>query len=756
MNQKLHFRFSLTLLCSFFSLCAWAHNGSIKGYVYNGTGRKPLEGANIYIRELKISAVTDGFGAFFLKNISEGKFTLVINHVGFESREETLKIEDGVTTDFTAHMLPIAININEVTINAKKDLTLSSISGVDLKSRPINSSQDLLRLVPGMFISQHQGGGKAEQMFLRGFDVDHGTDVHLSVDGMPINMVSHAHGQGYADAHFIIPETVEKLNYGKGPYAIDKGNFATAGWVEYKTKTVLDNSFIKAEAGTYGYVRTLAGINILDKNAGKANQEAYVMGEFNYNNSYFDAPQNFNRFNLIGKYTNYLDKNKILSVTLSGFSSGWDASGQIPDRAVAQGIISRFGKIDDEAGKTSRYNANVQYYHAINNRSSFKSNLYFSKYDFELFSNFTFFLRDTVNGDQIKQKDNRITAGYNAAYNTEYLIGSVQAKTEAGIGFRYDDATGSELSHTRGMKTLLERLAYGDIRETNLFSYVNQTFYLTPQLVLNAGSRYDYFIQEYKNLLPADPQTSINKVGRFSPKTGLYYNFTDRARVYANYGIGFHSNDTRVVIAQDNKQILPAAYSSDLGTVIKPTKKLLLSAAVWMLDLQQEFVYVGDEAVVEPSGRTRRYGFDVSARYDIFKWLYLDADVNYAHARARDELKGEDYIPLAAKITSIGGATVKFSKYFSTGLRFRHIGDRPANEDNSVVAKGYTVFDMVAAYTRKSYELGLQIQNLTNTKWNEAQFDTETRLRNEVTPVSEICFTPGTPFFIKLTAAYKF
>lgn len=749
-------RISFLIMLVFLSLKAFAHNGSIKGYIFNGEGRKPLEGASIYIKELKVSAVTDGFGAFFLKNIADGKFNIVVSHVGFETTEETIKIEDGVTTDFTVHMSPAAVKINEVTINAKKDLTLGSISGVDLKSRPVNSSQDLLRLVPGLFISQHQGGGKAEQIFLRGFDVDHGTDVSLSVDGMPINMVSHAHGQGYADAHFIITESVDKLDYGKGPYAMDKGNFATAGWVEYKTKSALENSFVKAEAGMFGYVRTVAGINILDKNAGKNNQEAYVMGEYNYNNSYFDAPQNFNRFNVIGKYTNYLSPNKKVTFTVSGFSSGWDASGQVPERAVAQGLISRFGKIDDETGKTSRYNANVQYYQTINNKSYFKSNLYVCKYDFELFSNFTFFLNDTVNGDQIKQKENRVLAGYNASYTNEYYIGKMLVKTEVGIGFRHDDAPGTELSHTKGMKTLLDRIAYGNISETNLFSYVNQTFYLTPQLVFNAGTRYDYFIHDYKNLLASDPVSAMNKVGRFSPKAGLYYNFSDRARVYANYGLGFHSNDSRVVIAQSSKDILPAANSFDLGTVFKPTKKLLVSTAIWMLDLQQEFVYVGDEAVVEPSGRTRRMGFDISARYDLFKWLYLDADFNYTDARARDEAKGENFIPLAAKITSIGGATIKFNKYLSTGLRFRHIGDRPANEDNSVIAKGYTVYDMVTNYTRKKYELGFQIQNLTNTKWNEAQFDTETRLRNEAAAVSEICFTPGTPFFLKLTAAYKF
>ncbi|MFA6152500.1 MAG: TonB-dependent receptor [Chitinophagaceae bacterium] len=754
--KKLSTRIFCLFVFLLLSFETFSHNGSIKGFVYNGEGRKPLEGASIYLKEIKVSAVTDGFGSFFLKEIKEGKFKIVISHVGFETIEEVIKIEDGVTTDFVVHMFPAPVKINEVTINAKKELTLGSVSGIDLKSRPVNSSQDLLRLVPGMFISQHQGGGKAEQMFLRGFDVDHGTDVSLSVDGMPVNMVSHAHGQGYADAHFIISESVDKLDYGKGPYMMDKGNFATAGWVEYKTKNVLENSFVKAEAGMFGYVRTVAGVNLMDKTVGKSNQEAYVMGEYNYTNSYFDAPQNFNRFNVLGKYTNYLSENKILSLSLSGFSSGWDASGQIPQRAVDAGLISRFGKIDDETGKTSRYNANLQYYQKLNTHSYFKSNFYLSKYDFELFSNFTFYLEDTVNGDQIKQKDDRITTGYNASYTSNYSIGNLPVKSELGTGFRYDDTKGSELSHTKGMKTVLDRLAYGDIRETNLFAYLNQSFFLTPQLVFNAGTRYDYFIHNYHNFLDADPQFVANKAGRFSPKAGLYYNYSDHARFYVNYGMGFHSNDTRIVAFQNSNSILPAANSVDVGAVFKPYSKLLLSSAVWMLDLKQEFVYVGDAAVVEPSGRSRRMGFDISARYDVFKWLYLDADFNYTDARARDEAAGGNFIPLAAKITSIGGATFKFNKYFSTGLRFRHIGDRPANEDNTVIAKGYTVYDLVANYSRKSYEFGMQIQNLTNTQWNEAQFDTETRLRNEPAPVSEICFTPGTPFFIKFAAAYKF
>lgn len=737
------------------SLTAGAHSGSIRGNIKDGKTNKALEGANIYLSGDQTSAVTNAFGEFFLRNIQPGEYVVSIGHLGFETIIKTIQVEDGVTTDMDVILIATAINLNEVTINTQRSQAVNAISDVDIKLRPINSAQDFMRMVPGLFTSQHQGGGKAEQMFLRGFDIDHGTDINVSVDDMPVNMVSHAHGQGYADLHFLIPEMVKQINFGKGPYQIDQGNFATAGFAEFKTFDFLDNSFVKLEGGMFGHFRTAAAINLLNSKAGDGKSSAYLAGEYNYNRGYFDAPQNFNRINLMGKYTLQLAADKKLSITLSGFKSNWEASGQIPERAVGEGLIGRFGELDPERGQTSRYNLNVQYLQSLNDHSIFKSNFYTSYYDFDLTSNFTFFLLDPVNGDQIRQKEKRLLTGYNAKYYNDYMLGSLKTRTEAGFGFRFDNSMNNELSHTVGRDLLISRLAYGDIYETNLFGYVNQTIYLLPQLVLNAGLRFDYFIHDYNNKIPTEPERTSYNTNGFSPKAGLYYNFSNSARIYFNYGTGFHSNDTRVVVAQQGKQVLPLANSYDLGMVLKPYPKMLFSGAVWMLDLQQEFVYVGDEAVVEPSGRTRRMGADLSVRYELLKWLFLDADFNYTHARARDEAEGQNYIPLAAKITSIGGLTFRKDRW-GASLRFRHLGDRPANEDNSVTAKGYTVFDAAVNYALPKFEFGIQIQNLFNTEWNEAQFDTESRLRTEAVPVSEIHFTPGTPFFLKVTAMYKF
>lgn len=745
----------LVLSFLFFPYAVSAHQGSVRGNVINSQSGKPLEGVNVYIKELNRNSITNSFGRFMITSLQPGNYSVSFTHVGFETIQKDIYVEDGITTDLNISMNIIPANIQEVTINADRPQNLTTISDIDIRLRPINSSQDMMRMIPGLFTSQHQGGGKAEQMFLRGFDVDHGTDINVSVDDMPVNMVSHAHGQGYADLHFLIPELVQSLSFGKGPYQIDKGDFATAGFAAFKTYDYLSNSFVKLEGGMYDHFRTVAAVNLLNGQKGDGKNSAYIAGDYTYDKGYFDEPQHFNRLNLMGKFSTRLSENKKLNITLSAFGSQWDASGQIPERAVTEGLITRFGQLDQETGRTSRYNLNVEYLQFINSNSIFKINAYVSYYDFDLISDFTFFLKDSVNGDRIRQKEQRLLAGYNAKYTTDYHIGNMKTTTELGLGIRYDNVMNDELSHVDANYQLLDRLAYGDVYETSIFAYVGQTVYLLPQLVLNAGARLDYFMNAYKNKLPEDLSRQQYDVAKVSPKAGLYYNFNNSARIYFNYGSGFHSNDTRVVVEQKGRNILPNANGYDLGVVLKPLPKLLFSGAVWMLDLQSEFVYVGDEAEVEPSGRSRRTGVEASLRYELFKWLYLDGDFNYTHARFVDEVKGNDYVPLAARVTSIGGVTFKKGN-LTTSLRFRYMGDRPANEDNAVIAKGYTVFDAVLNYKIKRFDFGAQVQNVFNAAWNEAQFDTESRLQNEAMPVSEIHFTPGTPFALKLTAMVSF
>ncbi|MBT8296494.1 MAG: TonB-dependent receptor, partial [Gramella sp.] len=241
-----------------------------------------------------------------------------------------------------------------------------------------------------------------------------------------------------------------------------------------------------------------------------------------------------------------------------------------------------------------------------------------------------------------------------------------------------------------------------------------------------------------------------------SPKLNFFYSASDKVQIFLKNGIGFHSNDSRVVTARNGEEILPAAYGSDLGLIYKPVNKLILNSAIWVLYLDQEFVYVGDAAIVEPSGKTERIGFDLGARYQATDWLYLYSDLNYTYARSRTAPSGENYIPLAPELTSSGGIAINNISRFSGALSYRFIKDRPANEDFSLTADGYFVTDLNINYTINNVSFGIIIENLLDTDWNETQFATLSRLQNETTPVEEIHFTPGSPFFLRGKVSVSF
>lgn len=644
-----------------------------------------------------------------------------------------------------------SISLDEVVISPRLN-ALNVITDVDLQVTPVNSSQDLLRQVPGLFIGQHAGGGKAEQLFLRGFDVDHGTDVNIAVDGLPVNMVSHAHGQGYADLHFVIPETLDKIDFGKGPYHADKGDFTTAGYVNFKTKDVLGNSLVGIELGQFDTRRLLAMFDLADTNA----FQSYIAAEYLATDGPFDSPQNFDRYNVFGKLTALVSPTAKLGLSVSRFSSKWDASGQIPQRAVNSGMVGRFGAIDDtEGGNTSRTNVMLDYDKKLSEASSIRNKVFYSRYDFELYSNFTFFLDDPVNGDQIRQKEVRDLFGFTSEYQRAIESGRYSGNWRAGISLRNDRTRGSELSHTVNRKETLESFALGDIDQSNIGAFLDLQLQV-GKWMFNPALRFDTFDFEYNDALAPTYSTQSQDKGILSPKLNILYNNSNNLQFYLKTGKGFHSNDTRVTVARSGEDILPAAYGLDAGFIWKPIPNLLLNTAYWYLFLEQEFVYVGDAAIVEPSGRTGRQGLDISLRYQPLPWLFANADAVLTRARSIDDPKGEDYIPLAPDLTVTGGLNVILRSGFYGGVDFRHLQHRPANEDNSIVAKGYTVFDAHLGYKLGRFDLGLQVQNLFDTEWNETQFATETRLRNEPTPVDEICFTPGTPFFIKGVVQYKF
>ena len=728
-----------------------AHKGTIKGNVTDSTNNQTVVGATIFIKETNQITSSDILGNFNFNDVHPGTYNIEIKSFGYKTTTTSISATEENISILNIKLISLAITLDEITISQEGEIgsTMQLISKIDIDLRPTKSSQDVLRMIPGLVTAQHAGGGKAEQIFLRGFDIDHGTDIKLSVDGMPVNMVSHAHGQGYADLHFLTPEVIDYVDFNKGPYYAQHGDFTTAGYANFKTKNSLDKSMVKTEAGLFDSYRTVGLFDLLSKET--KNQNAYIASEYMYTNGYFKSPQNFNRINIMGKYHGLVGENKVLSVSASIFQSKWEASGQVPERAVKSGLINRFGSIDDkEGGNTSRSNINIELTKVLPKSTTVKNQLYFVNYNFELFSNFTFFLDDSINGDQIKQFEKRNIFGYNGSVKKECSVLGKVLKTEVGVQLRHDITKGSELSHTTQRKNVLNRLALGDVTQTNASLYLDESIAITKKFNINIGARIDAFNFEYINQLDSAYQRKTKTDYIVSPKLSLVYNCNTNFQLYVKTGTGFHSNDTRVVTTDSTRlTTLPRALGIDVGAFFKPTKRMLINAAIWALDLEQEFVYVGDAAVVEPSGYTRRMGVDLSVRYQLTNWLYADVDANFTNPRSLYDSVGKNYIPLAPTLTSIGGLTAKFKNGLNFGLRYRHISDRPANPDNSVVAKGYTLLDGVINFVKPKYAIGISVENIMNAEWNEAQFDTESKLKNETQAVSELHYTPGTPFFIK-------
>ncbi|HNR07937.1 MAG TPA: TonB-dependent receptor [Saprospiraceae bacterium] len=735
------------------SLPAQNREAGIFGKITDKTSGLPISDALVRIREKEGShALSDEQGRFRLAAVPAGKYTLEIRALGYEFFSLEIQVDGPQHLDF--QLQPGTIELHEVVVESSEAGALPrSFSALDKLLRPVNSAQDLLQLIPGLFIAQHAGGGKAEQIFLRGFDSDHGTDFYIAVDGMPVNMVSHAHGQGYADFHFVIPETIDRLSVYKGPYTTRFGDFSTSGTGEFMTRNGLDRSLVKAEAGMFNTARLVGLFDLLPGTAPNKEQHAYAAAEYVYTDSYFDKRQKFHRYNLFAKYHGRISDRTFLQLSGSAFSAEWNGSGQIPERAVLSGQISRYGQIDSfEGGNTSRKNLNAILSTSMPRNGLMKHQLFYTDYDFSLFSNFTFYLNDPLYGDEIHQTDHRSILGYLGSYQHHSSFWGRNLLSQFGLASRYDH-TGVRLLHSRRREDL-EPLVSGKVSQLNAGAYADFSFEIDRRWTLNAGTRLDLFSFAFKETGAAEGKKRL--IGRLSPKLNLYYQADARSRFFIKSGLGFHSNDARSVVLGQTENSLPKALGYEAGTELKLGRKVLMQMALWALHSQSELVYVGDEGVVETNMPTRRMGLDLGLRVQPANKWFADADFNVNHGRLVGAPEGEDFIPLAPRVTSTGGLQYKQDRGFNASLRYRLMDSRPANESNSIRAKGYTILDASAMYVFKKMELGFTIENLLNREWNQAQFDTTSRLFDEGQAVSELHFTPGTPFFLKGVVVYRF
>jgi outer membrane receptor protein involved in Fe transport len=630
-----------------------------------------------------------------------------------------------------------------LTVTAPPPVASSSeqmIPGRDFELRPHGRPADVLRLIPGLIINQHQGGGKAEQYLIRGFDADHGTDLAIFVDGVPVNLRSHAHGQGYADLHFLIPETVRAVDVLKGPYFPEYGDFDTAGVVKFITRDSVEENTLEISGGSFNTQRYLALLSPT-----RDALKTFIAIEGYRNDGAFEHPNGYLRFNLFAKATTTLGEDMRLSLWGSHYRAEWHGSGEIPVRAVRAGLIDRFGAIDpNEGGVTQRTNLNADYAWKITDDQRLSINGYVSYYALSLFNDFTFFLNDPDNGDMINQRDRRFVAGFDGQYEIKSQPFGVPLTSTAGVQYRID--TPHVVLANAVQRHQVGRVQDVEIVEQSFSPFVKLDLTPADTVRLVTGARGDVFSFDVNERVNAtgDRLSGTATKARPNVKANLILGPWAATEFFGNFGTGFHSNDARAVIANPNLDALPTATGYEFGLKSRLLPRAEFFATYWVLDLGSELVFVGDDGTTEARGRTHREGVEVGAKLRLLDWLTFTGDLTYT---ARAEFVDTGFaIPLAPIWTARADLTARLPWGLSASLEMRHIGDRWADELRHQTARGYTLFNWTGRYRYGSLEAFLTIENLTNTDWREAQFFFTSRLPGEpAAGVDDIHFTPGTP-----------
>ncbi|HEY4156511.1 MAG TPA: TonB-dependent receptor [Polyangiaceae bacterium] len=641
--------------------------------------------------------------------------------------------------------VPRAEKASETTlVLARRPISAASSSTAydrDFALRPIASVQDILRVTPGLLLVQHSGGGKANQYFLRGFDADHGTDLALSIDGIPINLPSHAHGQGFSDTNFIIPETVERVQISKGPYFANQSDFATAGAVNLVTRDGFEHSSAGFGVGGSPGHGGPSYRALLIASPKWEQAKAIFAADLGRQDGPFDHPEGWDHYKLFNKLTVALTPTSSVSVGEASYSGDWHGSGQIPARAVEEGLISRFGSLDpSEGGNTARHQVFASYRLRPTEASEIAALAYAGTYRFNLFSNFTLYLDDPLNGDEIEQVDRRTFYGGTVSYRVLRELGRVRFDTSIGGSVRNDDIH-EELWHTRDRVELAQTRG-NNVAETLLGAYLNEEITPLEWLRFDLGARTDLLSFAVENRLasadPSNPRSGVDAASQLSPKASAVVTpLADKdaeLELYLNYGHGFHSNDVRGVFTTPSVTPLVRAVGEEVGARGRLWQRLDLAAAAWLLDLNNETTWNGDDGTTNVSPATRRYGIELEGRYELTPWLAADGAVTFTHSQFTADRENGGGLALAPKQTWSGGLSARHEigpGVGRAGLRFFGIGERPASDDGALVAPGFTQVDAHIGFRQRWYDVAFDVENLFNGVFRSAQFATVSRLGGE-------------------------
>ncbi|MES1242316.1 MAG: TonB-dependent receptor [Acidobacteriota bacterium] len=628
----------------------------------------------------------------------------------------------------------------------------------DLERRPILRPGELLETVPGVIITQHSGSGKANQYFLRGFNLDHGTDFRVSVDGIPVNMPTHGHGQGYSDLNFLIPELVEKVAYKKGAYFADEGDFSAAGAADFEYATGLPGPLVQATGGSHGYGRLLVADSVDLGGSGGGQLLGAVEGL--RNDGPWDLEEDYRKANGLVRFHRG-DAARGFTLTAMGYDGDWKSTDQIPRRAVEQGLLSRFGAVDPtDGGSSHRYSLSAEVRRG-DERSLTRVMGYAIDYSLDLFSNFTYFLDDPDNGDQFEQTDDRTVAGFQVDRQWALTWGAREVELGVGLQARGDDISNG-LFHTRE-RARLSATRQDDVRQLGGGPYVQARVRWNPWLRTVTGLRADSYRAEVESSLPENSGTRDDFL--LSPKLSVVLGPWRKTELYLNAGDGFHSNDARgATIRVDPRTGEPVgrvdplvrARSADAGVRTEVVPGLQAAVTAFALELDSELVFIGDAGGTEASRPSRRTGIELQSFWRPRSWLSFDADAALSKARFTDQDPVGDRIPGAIRTALSAGVAVEDLGRVFGALRVRHFGPRPLIEDGSLESTSSTLVNGSLGYDLgHGLRLVLEGFNLLDESASDIEYVYESRLPGEAAPVEDIHFHPAEPRSARLVVEWR-
>ena len=768
----------LTLTISAPSFAQSTAGAQVKGRITDETGAA-LPGVTVELiggREPP-EAVTDGSGDYLFDNVAPGTYQLSIRLINFAAvNHKDLTVQPGqvVTNNEVMHLslsaevvvvgkrtftnLADVENPAEDLVGIASSASQGAITAKQLDVRPFMRQGEVLETVPGVIITQHSGEGKANQYFLRGFNLDHGSDFAMSVAGTPVNMPTHAHSQGYSDINFLIPELVAGVQYSKGPYFADQGDFATAGAGNINYATTLDRPLVQVETGTYDFGRALLAAS---PRVGRGHLLAAF--ETSTNSGPWTVPDSYRKYNGVVRYSQGDNVNG-LSLTFMGYHGEWNATEASPQRAIDSGLIDRFGSIDPtDGGHTYRYSVGGEWQHG-NGRTLSKIQAFGLGYDLGLISNFTFFLDDPVHGDQREQVDHRFVSGVRAFQKRQGRWGSHPVENTVGVQLRNDDVTQIALYHTEARQRL-ETWNDASAVVTSLGVYGENQIEWTPWLKTTLGLRADGSRYDVTDRVDAR-NGGTDTAGIISPKGTVTLGPWRSTEFYVNAGSGFHSNSALGTTLKYDINGNPAApvtplvraTGAEVGVRTVTVRHLQSTVSLWALHLASELVYNGDVGATEPGPASKRYGVEFANYYSPKPWLVFDGDLSWSRARFSEFNEGGQYVPEAVNTVVSGGASIdNFHRTFAS-LRLRYFGPRPLVEDNSVRSKATTLLNFEGGYQfAKALRVNAQIYNLFDAEVSDIDYYFASRLPGEPPEgIEDIHVHPAVPRTLRVSFVVGF